>query len=82
MCINAHSQHLEFSVLWFWLGGLLRLEDTLNKGLRRVASVEFSPAFQRRDQVVSLYRRVATIEFALISDVATRREYFVGLSRR
>ena len=53
----------------------------LIKALRRVGSYEFSAAFQRRDQVVRCSRRVATIEFAPGSDVATRPGHFVGLSR-
>jgi hypothetical protein len=38
-----------------------KLKETLNKCLRRVASGVFSPAFQRRDQVVTDSRRIATI---------------------
>ena len=58
-----------------------KLQEALNWCLRRVASDAFSPAFQRRDQVVADSRRVATIEFTPISVVAPRRGHFVGLSR-
>jgi hypothetical protein len=56
------------------------LQEPLINCLRRVASDEFSPAFQRRDQVVSQSCRVATNEFAHVSAVATRRKYFVRFS--
>jgi hypothetical protein len=57
-----------------------KLQEPMVNCLRRVASGEFSPAFQRRDQAVSESGRVATTEFELVSAIATRREYFVRLS--
>jgi hypothetical protein len=56
------------------------LQEPMVNCLRRGASGEFSPAFQRRDQAVGESCRVATTEFELVSTVATRREYFVPLS--
>ena len=42
--------------------------------LRRVASYEFSPAFQRRERLTTRPRRAARLKAGLVSVVATRRE--------
>jgi hypothetical protein len=59
-----------------------KLKEPLIKCFRRVASPEFSPAFQSREECVECLRRLATPETSVNSIVATRPEKITNPSRR
>ena len=58
-----------------------KARDTGSFGFGRVASPEFSPAFESREESVKRVRRVATLE-RFGSSVATRREPEMPLTQR
>ena len=58
-----------------------KLKETLIKSSTRSVPSNLARRFNAGDQVLPCPRRVATIEYPRVSNVATRLKLFSGLSR-